>query len=279
MRERLRIKFGRLDAGARSWDTVTCIVITDPLDAPMDYNLRRDAALRMDYSDVTPPNLERRDNIPLHIAVILDEDDTRIMQSYMLWSVAYEAMTEYFTSWYYVPSTYTDRTTAAMDLGTNYTTGGASSYWYFGLDYQFNDIEFLHETFGTGMTFNLQYYNGSWTNVSGLTDNTSNFTADGNMTFTMPSDWEKTSVNGTSKYWVRVDVTGSTITPVFYFVRPTLPIVLLLERSTDGGSTWDFYNEDDYYPNIWVLEDVTVLWRPGTAQAFMTTFISLLEGY
>jgi hypothetical protein len=233
----------------------------------------------MDYTDVSPPNINRRDNITLALSVIVGQDDVRNLQAYMLWSRDYEPTTEYFTSRTYTGS-YNDRTTAAMDLGTNYVTGGSGTIVYVGLDHIFNDVDFLHQTFGDGVTRTVQYWNGSWTAVSSLVDNTSSFTADGNITYTMPSDWATTSVDGVTKYWLRINLsTVVTTAPIFYYVRPTGAIVVLIETSVDGGVTWEFYNEEDYYPNVWVFEAVAATWRPRTAQAFTTMLIDLLEGY
>lgn len=87
---------------------------------------------------------------------------------------------------------------------------------YFGLSNPFDLIAFQIGTQGswTG-SVTWEYWNGSlWSPVSGLIDNTTGFTeAPGtyNVSWTMPTDWEKTTVNAVGPYYyVRVRVSAFT---------------------------------------------------------------------
>ena len=63
-------------------------------------------------------------------------------------------------------------------------------------------------TDGGALAITWEYWDGtSWTSLAGVTDGTSNFTAavaDGQaVTWTEPTDWARTTVNGTTGYYVR----------------------------------------------------------------------------
>ena len=54
----------------------------------------------------------------------------------------------------------------------------------------------LSTPISTTHTFAFEYWNGSsWTNVSGLSDGTNNLTQNGQITWTMPTDWETVSAS------------------------------------------------------------------------------------
>ncbi|HEY5141218.1 MAG TPA: right-handed parallel beta-helix repeat-containing protein, partial [Methylococcales bacterium] len=63
-------------------------------------------------------------------------------------------------------------------------------------------------------TITWEYWNGSaWTALSSVTDNTTGFTAVAgtyDITYTFPTDWAKTTVNSTTKYFVRARVSAYT---------------------------------------------------------------------
>lgn len=74
-------------------------------------------------------------------------------------------------------------------------------------------FDYLNGTAGIGGTVAWEYWDGTaWTAVSGLTDATAGFTtavADGLVvSWTVPTDWAVTSVNGRSAYYIRARVTG-----------------------------------------------------------------------
>lgn len=54
-------------------------------------------------------------------------------------------------------------------------------------------------------TLAMQYWNGStWTALEDARDLTKGLTRSGWLTWTKPSDWEESAVNGSTKYWVRI---------------------------------------------------------------------------
>jgi len=114
-----------------------------------------------------------------------------------------------------------DETTEATNATTNDmtllpATPAVDDAYYFGGDEMFWGIELKYSTAGDGTwTITWEYWNGSsWTALSGVTDDTNGFTATAgtyDITFTIPTDWEKTDVGGiTDKYWVRARVSSFT---------------------------------------------------------------------
>jgi hypothetical protein len=82
---------------------------------------------------------------------------------------------------------------------------------YVGHELPFDEMNFVLAAAGSSVTGEWQYWDGdSWETLS-VTDGTSAFTSDGQITFTPPSDWARTSVNSSwSKYFVRYHITGGT---------------------------------------------------------------------
>jgi len=125
--------------------------------------------------------------------------------------------------------TYTDNTAEAKSSGgTGFTILAAENpsndEFYLGLDHKFNTIYFGLATSSAGTTTLAAQYSTStgWAELT-VTDNTSNLTVDGTITFTAPADWTTTAVNGQTKYWIRLGSTGTEITtaPMAYSVSPT----------------------------------------------------------
>lgn len=116
---------------------------------------------------------------------------------------------------------YVDETADLNDAGTNdvalFPAGaGGDDAFYFGLDRRFSSIAFTTGTAGTG-TYTVQwhYWDGSsWTAVPGLTDGTTGFKTAGaeNVTFDMPTDWEAVAVNGVTRFYIRAQRDGGTVT-------------------------------------------------------------------
>lgn len=240
---------------------------------------QRNQRLRMDYSGVTNLAIRRRDNVNLTMMVHLSGDEIRRLQEFALWSVAFEPITAYFSVYTRAGAAYTDKTTPAMDLRQTYTIINATDRVYIGADEPFNDIDFLHTTFGVGCARTVNYYNGAWVAVAGLVDNTVLFTVDSNLTFTLPTDWTKTTQaeDLPSKYWIEINFSAAATKPVWRYTRPNIPITLLVERSVDGGTTWDWYNDETYYPSIWVIEKVIARFQVGGRHDVME--FKIVEGF
>lgn len=85
----------------------------------------------------------------------------------------------------------------------------------------FNNVAFNLTTVATAaMTIAWEYWDGAtWSSLSSVYDGTSGFSASGQqiITFSSPSDWSSTSVNGVSAFWARARITnlnGNSTSPV-----------------------------------------------------------------
>jgi hypothetical protein len=88
--------------------------------------------------------------------------------------------------------------------------------YIFGHSEEFNRLKVNVSTAGTGgFTITWQYWNGAWTNLSGVTDGTSSFSTTGTniVSFTAPGDMATTTINGQGPfYFVRAAYTAGTVT-------------------------------------------------------------------
>lgn len=88
----------------------------------------------------------------------------------------------------------------------------------FGHSEQFGQLKIDQSTAGTGgFGITWQYWNGAWTNLSGVTDGTSNFSTTGEniVSWTIPGDWATTTINSQGPfYYVRAAYTSGTVTIV-----------------------------------------------------------------
>ncbi len=114
----------------------------------------------------------------------------------------------------------TDETAGANDAVPNDMTlmpvaPAVDDAYYFGSDGMFNILTITVSTNGawTG-TYAYEYWNGTdWVAVTGLTDGTTGFTAGAgtfNITYTAPTNWQKTVVNGLNQYWLRFRIVSFT---------------------------------------------------------------------
>lgn len=103
---------------------------------------------------------------------------------------------------------------AANDVPLMPAAEAVNDAFYFGMDRTFTYIKINIGTAGVGNTIAWEYWNGSaWVALT-CTDNTSGFTAAGTntVTFTAPTNWAATTVNGQSAYWIRARVTAANFT-------------------------------------------------------------------
>jgi hypothetical protein len=144
-------------------------------------------------------------------------------------------------------SVFTNNTTeAGTEDGTSFSLmNDTSDYLYVGLSTTFAGISFEFDSRGSNYTLECEYWNGSsWTSldVSGATyeDDTSNFESDGRIYWTIPSNWATTSVNGLTKYWVRIftSTVPTTVAEAFLII-PANSVVSLLKLSST-----EIFNED-----------------------------------
>jgi hypothetical protein len=133
----------------------------------------------------------------------------------------------------YLPTSPTDATIIAKPAATDPTYrwlfDGVSSYTdtgvmmgdnddikYYGFTNKFTGIYLSFSTFGVGYNNSWEYSKGSgvWGSLS-VTDDTNDFTSNGNVYFSSPSDWAQDIVNGTTAYFIRVSTsTNPTITAI-----------------------------------------------------------------
>jgi hypothetical protein len=111
---------------------------------------------------------------------------------------------------------YTDETAAANSAAANDMTllpavPAVGDAYYFGSNGMFDILTVNVGQNGnwTG-TYTWEYWDGDeWKQPSGLTDNSTGFTAGTgayDITFTCPEDWQKTTVSGSTLYWLRFRV-------------------------------------------------------------------------
>lgn len=145
-------------------------------------------------------------------------------------------------------SGFTDNSSeASTEGGTDFATPNTiNDYLYLGHSSTFAGVKFEWHTRGSNYTLKVEYYNGSsWTALVSTTDDledgTSNFQGDGHITWTIPSNWATTSVNSTTKYWIRISTTTNPITTArAYLIIPNTSVIGLLALSTSEilGEEW-----------------------------------------
>lgn len=121
-----------------------------------------------------------------------------------------------FSGTSYVDETVDANSAAANDWAFFPAGAGVSDYAAAGFAQKFSKLRINVGTAGTGTyTVTWQYWNGAWTALAGVTDGTTNLKTAGsnNVTFTVPTDWAKTSINGSAQlYFVRALRDGGTVT-------------------------------------------------------------------
>lgn len=124
--------------------------------------------------------------------------------------------------WQVDSTVFVDQSSGANDAtNANWTvfpaTEDTSDYVAIGYSQKFKKVifDYANGTAGIGGTVTWQYWNGSsWAALSGVSDGTTGFTAaagDGKvLTFTVPTDWAASSLNGSQNlYYIRAIVTGA----------------------------------------------------------------------
>lgn len=81
---------------------------------------------------------------------------------------------------------------------------------YVGAANRFNTIKFTLDQGMIGGQFNWEYWNGSaWVTLPFTADSTAYLTNTGFLTFSTPSDWRDTVINGVRRFWIRLRITGT----------------------------------------------------------------------
>ena len=148
------------------------------------------------------------------------------------------------TVYSYDGTNYTDNSIEARSSGgTPFTIlSDTDDLFYIGTERKFEIIHF--ELVYSGQWESpprllAEYYSTDWSPLT-IHDSTKNLLYSGNITFTSPDDWMKTSVNGVNKYWVRLkdpDPVSAAI-PTVNLVRSTNTIVLKSGVSADSALSY-----------------------------------------
>lgn len=104
----------------------------------------------------------------------------------------------------------------ANDASPFPTGAGTNDAVYFGHNVRWYELNVNTGTVGAGTyTVAWEYYNGtSWVALIDLTDGTGAFKTSGlqTVTFSVPDDWAKVTVDTDSRYWIRARRDGGTVT-------------------------------------------------------------------
>jgi len=158
-------------------------------------------------------------------------------------------------------STYTNETTAANNSTANDMTLLRSSpavndAYYFGGKEPFYKLRINIGTAGSGTwTITWEYYNGStWSAIPDVNDPTNGFrngTGNKDITFSPPSNWASTSINGVPAYWIRARVssfTSITTQPKGTQAWVYLQIMNQLTNSSGIASkSYNYTSDEDVY--------------------------------
>jgi len=165
----------------------------------------------------------------------------------------------------YVEETNDAKSTTDADVTLFPASEAVGDYVAFGFDSTFAQLTFdyANGTAGVGGVVAWEYWNGTaWTAVSGLTDGTVGFTtaaADSlTVTWTMPTDWEKSTVKiGKAQYYVRARVTTVYSTnPIIdqLFVQETTAAVVesitVIPGTNGSGQVQDSTSRDEVWCQV-----------------------------
>jgi hypothetical protein len=127
------------------------------------------------------------------------------------------------------------QSSTASDVPLLPSSPAVSDAFYFGFDIPAGMTTIDIDQAGVGTwAVTWEYYNGSgWTALSGVDDRTSAFSVLGRniVTWTVPADWEASTVVTISAYWVRARVSGFTSIT-------TQPLGSLIQYETGDWWTW-----------------------------------------
>jgi hypothetical protein len=162
---------------------------------------------------------------PAITVAITDRDASQV------WSIEDPATTPI-----YVDETADFNSSAAGDVDVYPATEATGDQLAIGFNAPFRKVTFTISTSGTDGTTVYKYWNGTaWTALAGVTDGTTDFTAAPGtytVTWTMPTDWEARSINGSASLFYIVAEVGTV-----YTINP----VLTQGRISDHGPN-DFFN-------------------------------------
>lgn len=161
----------------------------------------------------------------------------------------------------YLDQIYDSDTTRVMSVGGL----TSSDYLYFGFWRPFSGLYFDFNTNlnDNAATWDVEYYNGGWTDVSGDSDGTDvsgdTFKQDGLYSWTLPSDWVPFLVQGGAWYFIRMKPSGTLSATVelinVYVQSPIQPITNLWDQNWQPVVACYHYDQSvdeykDYLPDV-----------------------------
>lgn len=156
---------------------------------------------------------------------------------------------------------YVDTTTALSVDSTNVQLfNNNNDYLYIGNDVIFDDIEVVLDIIasnpGVKPEFEYSQGAGSWATLP-VVDNTNGFRQNGLILTTPQIDWDTDTVNGVTKYWVRIGRTAVSL--------GTPPTESTIKTTTSETFYWD-ENGDLLINSLTLASDESVVWGEGTAE-------------
>lgn len=116
------------------------------------------------------------------------------------------------------PGIFTDKTEIAYNGTFPYTA--VNSNFYLGYSEPFDKANFIFSAAAAGLSGTWQYWNGTKWDSLVIADGTSSMSVNGSITFTPPSDWTVTSINGSlRKYFIRFLFISATKAPIVKMVK------------------------------------------------------------
>lgn len=168
-----------------------------------------------------------------------------------------------------------DGNTGTTDSVNSLTT---TDYVYVGDSRKFSkaSLDIVNTNSQAATLSTLEYWNGaSWTALSNTRDSTgvgASFNRDGSVAFDEPSDWESTSVNGTSNYWIRIRPSAafdSSVSVGEVYVNDRNSRALMMIQGTDATSNLGvaYVLWDDVGDSYWENYQVTSPWTASSTTA------------
>lgn len=137
-----------------------------------------------------------------------------------------------------------------------YVMASTLDFLYLGSSSTFGGFNINWKIRGAGYTLVVQYWTGTaWVTMgpaNNLVDDTNSFQSmNGIMTWNVPLNWNKTTVNSVNQYWIRISTsTNPSVTGLAYYCIPATSAVALLALSTaditDDNWSWCTYNGNVY---------------------------------
>lgn len=145
-------------------------------------------------------------------------------------------------------------TTNDMNLIVDTAPVAGQDWFYFGHAEQFNRLKLdIGTAMAGGALLDFEYWNGAWTNLSGVVDGTSDYsnTGENTISWTLPGDWATTSVDSKGPvFYIRIGYLSGTVSTAprgrkcKLDVTRYIPFVQDNEITDSGMSTVAAWTED-----------------------------------